>query len=113
MFSAKDIEFEKIDHLGIVAGIVDSIGIVEIINNLLGSEPGEKVSAGQVVKAMILNGLSMMSQPLYMFPKFFELIACEHLIILLKFSTNHSYIYCSLLRIYLINFSIPNLFSLR
>nr|WP_104900306.1 IS1634 family transposase [Nostoc sp. 'Peltigera membranacea cyanobiont' N6] len=80
MFSAKDIEFRKIDHLGIVAGIVDSIGIVEIINNLLSSEPGEKVSAGQVVKAMILNSLSMMSQPLYMFPKFFELIACEHLI---------------------------------
>lgn len=80
MFSAKDIELKKIDHLGIVAGIVDSIGIVEIINNLLGSEPGEKVSAGQVVKAMILNGLSLMSQPLYMFPKLFELIACEHLI---------------------------------
>jgi transposase len=80
MFSAKDIELKKIDHLGIVAGIVDSIGIVEIINNLLSSDPEEKVSAGQVVKAMILNGLSMMSQPLYMFPKFFELIACEHLI---------------------------------
>jgi transposase len=80
MFSAKDLELKRIDHLGIVAGIVDSIGIVEIINNLLSSEPGEKVSAGQVVKAMILNGLSMMSQPLYMFPKFFELIACEHLI---------------------------------
>ena len=80
MFNVKDLELKKIDHLGIVAGIVDSIGIVEIINNLLGSEPEEKVSAGQVVKAMILNGLSMMSQPLYMFPKFFELIACEHLI---------------------------------
>jgi transposase len=80
MFSAKDLEFKKIDHLGIVAGIVDSIGIVEIINNLLSLEPEEKVSAGQVVKAMILNGLSMMSQPLYMFPKFFESIACEHLI---------------------------------
>ncbi|BAZ86672.1 transposase [Dolichospermum compactum NIES-806] len=80
MFNVKDIELKKIDHLGIVAGIVDSIGIVEIINNLLGSEPEEKVSAGQVVKAMILNGLSMMSQPLYMFPTFFELIACEHLI---------------------------------
>ena len=80
MFNIKDLELKKIDHLGIVAGIADSIGIVEIINNLLGSEPEEKVSAGQVVKAMILNGLSMMSQPLYMFPKFFELIACEHLI---------------------------------
>jgi transposase len=79
MFSTKDLELKKIDHLGIVAGIVDSIGIVEIINNLVGSNSEEKVSAGQVVKAMILNGLSMMSQPLYMFPKFFELIACEHL----------------------------------
>ena len=70
----------RIDHLGIVAGIVDSIGLVEIINDLLESKPGEKVSAGHVVKAMILNGLGFVSKPLYMFPKFFEQIACEHLI---------------------------------
>lgn len=80
MFNVKDIEIKNIDHLGIVAGIVDSIGLVEIINNLLGEEVGEKVSAGHVVKAMILNGLGMVSKPLYMFPKFFESIACEHLI---------------------------------
>jgi hypothetical protein len=64
MFNVKDIEIKNIDHLGIVAGIVDSIGLVEIINNLLGSEAGEKVSAGQVVKAMILNGLGMAQNPL-------------------------------------------------
>jgi transposase len=29
---------------------------------------------------MILNGLGFVSQPLYMFPKFFENIACKHLI---------------------------------
>ena len=63
-----------------MAGIVDSIGLVEIINNLLGEKPGEKISAGHVVKAMILNGLGFVSKPLYMFPKFFEQIACEHLI---------------------------------
>ncbi len=80
MFNVKDIEIKNIDHLGIVAGIVDSIGLVEIINNLLGEEVGEKVSAGHVVKAMILNGLGMVSKPLYMFPLFFESIACEHLI---------------------------------
>lgn len=80
MFNVKDIEIQNIDHLGIVAGIVDSIGLVEIINNLLGSELGEKVSAGHVVKAMILNGLGFVSKPLYMFPKFFESIPCEHLI---------------------------------
>lgn len=80
MFSVKDIEIKNIDHLGIVAGIVDAIGLVEIINNLLGKEAGEKVSAGHVVLAMILNGLGMVSKPLYMFPDFFESIACEHLI---------------------------------
>ena len=80
MFNIKDIEIKNIDHLGIVAGMVDAIGLVEIINNLLGSEAAEKVSAGQVVKAMILNGLGMVSKPLYMFPKFFESIACEQLI---------------------------------
>ncbi len=80
MFNIKDVEIQNIDHLGIVAGIVDSIGLVEKINNLLGSEPGEKVSAGHVVKAMILNGLGFVSQPLYMFPKYFESIPCEHLI---------------------------------
>lgn len=80
MVSIKDIEIKNIDHLGIVAGIIDSIGLVEIINDLIGKESGEKVSAGHVVKAMILNCLGMVSQPLYMFPKFFENIACEHLI---------------------------------
>ena len=76
----QEIEIQNIDHLGIVAGIIDSIGIVEIINELIGIEKDEKVNAGQVVKAMIINGLGFVSKPLYMFPKYFETIACEHLI---------------------------------
>ncbi len=60
--------------------MVDAIGLVEIINDLIGEEKGEKVSPGHAVKAMILNGLGFVSQPLYMFPKFFETIPCEHLI---------------------------------
>ncbi|QEI41036.1 hypothetical protein BMF77_01618 [Dolichospermum sp. UHCC 0315A] len=43
----QEIEIENIDHLGIVAGIIDSIGIVEIINELIGVEKDEKVNAGQ------------------------------------------------------------------
>jgi len=76
----QEIEIQNIDHLGIVAGIIDSIGLVEIINELIGVEIGEKVSPGHVVKAMILNGLGFVSKPLYMFPQYFETIACEHLI---------------------------------
>lgn len=50
------------------------------INQLLGQDKREKVSAGQVVKAMILNGLGFLSAPLYLFGKFFEGKATEHLI---------------------------------
>jgi transposase len=80
MINAEEIEIKNIDHLGIVAGIIDAIGLVETINELIGEEKGEKVSAGHVVKAMILNGLGFVSKPLYMFPQYFETIACEHLI---------------------------------
>ena len=77
----QEIEIQNIDHLGIVAEIIDSIGLVEIINEIIGVEKDEKVNVGQVVKAMIINGLGFVSKPLYMFPKYFETIACEHLIV--------------------------------
>ena len=71
---------ENIDHLGIVAGIIDEMGIVEEINARVGRNSREKVSAGVIVKAMILNGLGFVSAPLYMFSKFFKGIATEHLL---------------------------------
>ncbi len=55
--SPLDIRVQDIDHLGIVAGITDEIGLVEQINKQLGTHAQEIVSPGQVVKAMILNGL--------------------------------------------------------
>ena len=42
--------------------------------------PGEIVTAGQVVKAIILNGLGFVSRSLYLFPQFFEDKATEHLL---------------------------------
>jgi transposase len=60
--------------------LIDEIGIVEQINNRLGRSSREKVSAGVIVKAMLLNGLGFVSAPLYMFNKFFEGIATEHLL---------------------------------
>jgi len=53
---------------------------VEKINQLVGSQAGEIVSPGHVVKAMILNGLGLVSAPLYLFSKFFEGKPTEHLI---------------------------------
>jgi transposase len=80
MSSLPQIQVANLDHLGLVAGMIDAIGIEEKINHLVGTQPGEKVSPGQAVKAMILNGLGLVSAPLYLFSKFFEGKATEHLI---------------------------------
>jgi transposase len=74
------IDVQDIDHLGIIAGVIDEIGIVEIIDRELGIHPQEKVSAGQVVKAMIINCMGFLTSPLYLFSEFFTGKATEHLI---------------------------------
>ncbi len=76
----EEIEIQNLDHLGIVAGLIDEIGIVEIINEKLGKDSREKISSGQVVKALILNGLGMVSRPLYLFSQFFADKATEKLL---------------------------------
>lgn len=47
--SVLDIRVQNIDHLGIVAGIIDEMGLVEQINQLLGTHPQEMISPGQAV----------------------------------------------------------------
>jgi transposase len=80
MKGSSQIQVQNLDHLGLVAGIIDEIGLVEQVNQLVGQHSCEKVSPGHVVKAMIINGLGFVSAPLYMFPRFFEGKATEHLI---------------------------------
>ena len=48
---------------GIIAGIIDEIGIVEIINEQLGIKPQEKLNSGILVKSIILNALGFVSRP--------------------------------------------------
>lgn len=74
------IAVSNLDHLGLVAGIIDEIGLVDKINEQLGVDEREKISSGQVVKAMIINGLGFVSSPLYLFSRFFEGKAVEHLL---------------------------------
>jgi transposase len=80
MFLSQEIEIKNINHLGLVAGIVDDIGLEKIINEVVGYDKRELITSGQVVKGIILNGLGFTSQPLYLFPKFFEDKATEFLL---------------------------------
>ena len=76
----ESITVKNLDHLGIVVGFIDEIGIVELINQNLGVDNREKITTGQVIKALILNGLGMVSRPLYLFSQFFEDKAIEKLL---------------------------------
>jgi hypothetical protein len=77
----EEITVENLDeYKGIVAWLIDEIGIVELINQKLGVDNREKIAAGQVIKALILNGLGMVSRPLYLFSQFFEYKAIEKLL---------------------------------
>ena len=64
MQKATEITVVNLDHLGLIAGLINEIGIVQKINELVGEKPGEMVSPGLVVKAMIINGLGVVSAPL-------------------------------------------------
>ena len=80
MNQLKNLEIKNLNHLGIIAGIIDEIGIVEIINDRLGTDKKEIVNSGIIIKAIILNGLEFVARPLYLFPQFFEDKATEHLL---------------------------------
>ncbi|CDN10955.1 Transposase [Richelia intracellularis] len=48
-------KIQNIDDLGIVAGLIDEIEIVEIINYKLGIDSREKIASGILVKAILIN----------------------------------------------------------
>jgi transposase len=61
---------ERLDHLGIVAGVCREIGLIEEIDRIVG--PTErKVSVGQATQAMVLNALGFVGRALYLTPEFF------------------------------------------
>jgi hypothetical protein len=69
--SVSEIRVQDIDHCALVAGIIDQMCLVEKMNQILGTHHQEIVSPGQAVKAMIINGLGLVSAPLYKFIEVF------------------------------------------
>lgn len=63
---------KNFDHLGIVSTICDEIGIQEKLDSLIPHNPLVKMTLGECVKLMIINGLGFTSRPLYLEAQFFE-----------------------------------------
>lgn len=62
-------ETQRMDHLGIVAGICQEIGLIEEIDRHVGPSE-QKVSVGQETQAMVLNALGFNSRALYLMPDY-------------------------------------------
>lgn len=79
--STPSYETKTIEHLGLVAGMCDELGICELIDELVTQDSEQRqVSVGQAVKAMILNGLGFANRRLYLSPHFFQNKPTERLI---------------------------------
>lgn len=61
----------RLDHLGIVAGLIKELGIIELVDERLTSDVREEISTGEAVAAMIINGLGFTTKPLCLTPEFF------------------------------------------
>jgi len=62
-----------LDHLGLVAGMIDELGLSELTDTVIKQDLEQrKVSVGICIKAMILNGLGFVNRALYLMPHFFK-----------------------------------------
>src|SRR6266702_5448483 len=64
---------QVLDHLGLVAGMFDELGIGDVIDQATQQKPEMRdLTVGEAVKAMVLNGLGFVNQALYLVPRFFQ-----------------------------------------
>ena len=65
-------QVERLDHLGIIAGVIKDIGLIELIDDQIPRDNREEINCGEAVAGMIINGLGFSDRPLTLTPQFFE-----------------------------------------
>jgi len=72
---------KSLAHLGLVSGMCKDIGIAKFIDDAHPEQSQDKhVSYGQLVEAMILNGLGFVGRTLHMYPEYFAERPIERLL---------------------------------
>src|SRR2546430_12304570 len=62
-----------LDHLGLVAGMFDELGIGDVLDQATHQNPEMRdLTVGEAVKAMVLNGLGFTNHALSLVPRFFQ-----------------------------------------
>ena len=70
---SKTLRSKTIDHLGLVSGMFDELGLVEKIDSFVPQDVEfRELSIGTICKALVLNGLGFTERTLYMVSNFFS-----------------------------------------
>jgi transposase len=65
------VHVERLDHLGLIASVINDLGLVSLIDARLKPDDQEAITPGEAVKGMMLNGLGFANRPLSLRPQFF------------------------------------------
>jgi transposase len=65
------VRVERLDHLGVIASVIKDLGLIDMIDTRLVPDEQEKITPGEAVAGMILNGLGFANRPLSLTPQFF------------------------------------------
>lgn len=65
------VRVERLDHLGLIASVINDLGLVSRIDARLIPDDQEALTPGEAIKGMILNGLGFANRPLSLTPQFF------------------------------------------
>lgn len=77
----KETTSKSLDHLGLVAGMIDELQLVETIDSKVAQSLSDRhISIGLGVKAMLINGLGFTQRTLYMVSSFYENLPVELLL---------------------------------
>ena len=75
-----ELDPKRVDHLGVIAGTIRKLGMIDQIDNLLGTNEQNEVTTGEAVAAMIINGLGFANRVISLTPQFFETKALDVLL---------------------------------
>lgn len=67
----EELKVERLDHLGVISGVIKDLGLIEMIDERISPDPDEQITTGEAVAGMILNGLGFSQRPPSLTPQFF------------------------------------------
>ena len=72
IFFVIETQTKRIDHLGIIAGVIKHLNLIDFLDKRLETDPREEISKGEAIAGMIINGLGFSNRPMSLTPQFFD-----------------------------------------